>query len=71
MSATTRLDFGGQRTVVGFLGPTKNATAAAHPARALFRANEVVTTLTDAVLRLAAFHFQRTAHELSRTTEAL
>ena len=59
-----------QRIVVGLWGATENVTDAARRVRDS-GADEVVTTLADAVLQLAAFPVQRTAHELSQTTEAL
>ena len=59
-----------QRIVVGLWGATENVTDAARRVRDS-GADEVVTTLADAVLQLAAFPVQRTAHELSQTAEAL
>ncbi len=59
-----------QRIVVGLWGATENVTDAARRVRDS-GADEVVTTLADAVLRLAASPAQRTAHGLSQTTAAL
>lgn len=60
----------GQRIVVGLWGATENVADAARRVRDS-GADEVVTTLADAVLQLAAFPVQRTDHKLSQTTEAL
>ena len=59
-----------QRIVVGLWGATENVTDAARRVRDS-GADEVVTTLAEAVRQLAAFPVQRTAHELSQTVEAL
>jgi hypothetical protein len=59
-----------QRIVVGLWGATENVTDAARRVRDS-GADEVVTTLADAVLHLAASPVQRTAHELSQTTVGL
>jgi predicted PurR-regulated permease PerM len=59
-----------QRIVVGLWGATENVTDAARRVRDS-GADEVVTTLADALLQLAAFPVQRTAHELNPTTQAL
>ena len=56
--------------MVGLWGATENVTDAARRVRDS-GADEVVTTLADAVLQLAAFPVPRTAHELSQTTEVL
>jgi methylmalonyl-CoA mutase cobalamin-binding subunit len=56
-----------QRIVVGLWGATENVTDAARRVRDS-GADEVVTNLADAVLRLASFPAQRTAHELSQLT---
>jgi predicted PurR-regulated permease PerM len=59
-----------QKIVVGLWGATENVTEAARRVRES-GADEVVTTLAEALLRLAAFPVQRTAHELSQTTAGL
>ena len=59
-----------QRIVVGLWGATDNVIDATRRVRDS-GANEVVTSLADAVLRLAAFPVQRVACELSQTTQAL
>ncbi len=59
-----------QRIVVGLWGATENVIDATRRVRDS-GANEVVTSLADAVLRLAAFPVQRVACELSQTTQAL
>jgi predicted PurR-regulated permease PerM len=59
-----------QRIMVGLWGATENATDAARRVRDS-GADEVVTTLADAVLRLASSSAERNAHQIIRTTEAL
>ncbi len=59
-----------QRIVVGLWGATENLADAVRRVRDS-GADEVVTTLADAVLQLAALPVQRTAHQLSQTTVAL
>jgi predicted PurR-regulated permease PerM len=59
-----------QRIVVGLWGATENVTDAARRVSDS-GADEVVTTLADAVLQLTAFPVHRTAHELSQAANAL
>jgi predicted PurR-regulated permease PerM/methylmalonyl-CoA mutase cobalamin-binding subunit len=59
-----------QRIVVGLWGATENVTDAARRVRDA-GADEVVTTLADAVVRLAALPVPRTAHELIQPAEVL
>lgn len=58
-----------QRIVVGLWGATENVTDAAQRVRDS-GADEVVTTLADAVRQIAAFAVQRTAPEVSHTIHA-
>lgn len=59
-----------QKIMVGLWGATENVTDAARRVRDS-GADEVVTTLSDAVLQLVAFTGQRTAQEPSQTTKPL
>jgi predicted PurR-regulated permease PerM/methylmalonyl-CoA mutase cobalamin-binding subunit len=59
-----------QRIVVGLWGATENVADAARRVRES-GADDVFTTLADAVLELAKFHVRRAAHELSQTTATL
>jgi methylmalonyl-CoA mutase cobalamin-binding subunit len=59
-----------QRIVVGLWGATENVAYAARRVRDS-GADEVFTTLAQAVLQLATIPIQQTAHQLSQTTDAL
>jgi methylmalonyl-CoA mutase cobalamin-binding subunit len=59
-----------QRIVVGLWGATENVIDAARRVRDS-GADEVFTTLAEAVNQLAAFPVEQTAHEVSQTIEAL